>query len=161
MNKTFFFSTIFSSSLLSSLLLALLNFIFNEDRAGALASVLHIGNGIVLAALLGGITGLWLALGGPKRASRLAGMMIGLIVAWALWSNGGKYIWIVESFLLGVFGKDGAAYTGLVATMILFGVMGQTTQMSAGMIEALIRRVRPKPQEQLAVNSSQSTVTTK
>jgi len=125
-----------------------------------LASVLHLGNGTLVAALLGGITGLWLALGGPKRAARLAGTMIGIVVAWALWSNGGKYIWIVESFLLGVFGKGGVAYTGLVGTMILFGAMGQTTQKSAGMIEALIQRVRPKPSEQLPVNSGQATSAT-
>ena len=146
-NSHFIIVTSITSALLSSLLLALLNFIVGEDRAGMLASVLHLGNGIILAALLGGIIGLWLALGGPKRASRLAGTMIGIVVAWALWSNGGKYIWIVESFLLGVFGKEGAAYTGLVATMILFGAMGQTTQLSAGMIEAVIRRMRPKPSE--------------
>jgi len=149
----------FTSSILSSLLLFLLNFIFGEDRAGVLASVLRLGNGVILAALLGGLTGLWLAIGGPKRASRLAGTMIGIVVAWWLWSNGGKYIWIVESFLFGIFGKEGVAYTGLVATMILFGVMGQTTQLSAGMIEGLIRRVRPKPQEQLVVvDSGQRTV---
>ena len=104
-NLKFFILTPLSTLFLSFLLLALLNFIFNEDRAGVLASVLHLGNGIILAALLGGITGLWLAIGGPKRASRLAGTMIGVVVVWALWSNGGKYIWIVESFLLGVFGK--------------------------------------------------------
>jgi len=50
----------FLSSIISSLLLFLLNFIFGEDRAGVLASVLHLGNGVILAALLGGITGLWL-----------------------------------------------------------------------------------------------------
>ncbi len=144
----FIFASITSSSILSSLLLALLNFIFGEDRAGVLASVLHLGNGVILAALLGGLTGLWLALGGPKRASQLAGTMIGIVVAWALWSNGGQYIWIVESFLRGVFGKEGVAYTGLAATMILFGAMGQTTQISAGMIEALIRRMRPQQSEQ-------------
>ena len=153
--------TTISTTLLASLLLFLLNFIFGEDRAGVLASVLRLGNGVIVAALLGGITGLWLAIGGPKRAARLAGTMIGIMVAWWLWSNGGKYIWIVESFLFGIFGKEGVAYTGLVATMILFGAMGQTTQLSAGMIEALIYRVRPKPQEQLAVKSEQSTVTTK
>jgi len=75
-------------------------------------------------------------------------MMVGLVVAIVLWSYGQRYIWIVESFLLGVFGKEGVAYTGLVATMILFGAMGQTTQMSAGLIEAVIYRVRPNPSEQ-------------
>ena len=159
-NYRFVLSTTFSSSFLSSLLLALLNFIFAEDRAGVLASTLHLGNGIILAALLGGLTGLWLAIGGPKRASRLAGTMIGIVVAWWLWSNGGKYIWIVESFLRGMFGKEGAAYTGLVGTMILFGAMGQTTQISAGMIEALIQRMRPKHSEQLPVNSGQATSAT-
>jgi len=125
-----------------------------------LASTLHLGNGFIVATLLGGITGLWLALGGPKRASRLAGTMIGIVVAWVLWTNGGKYIWIVESFLLGVFGKGGVAYTGLVATMILFGAMGQTSQLSAGLIEAVIYRVRPKHSEQLPVNSGQATSAT-
>jgi len=144
----FILSTSVTSAILSALLLTLLNFIFGEDRAGVLASVLRLGNGVIVAALLGGLTGLWLAIGGPKRAARLAGTMIGIVVAWWLWSNGGKYIWIVESFLRGVFGKEGVAYTGLVATMILFGVMGQTTQLSAGMIEALIYRVRPKQGEQ-------------
>jgi hypothetical protein len=153
----FFLLTTLSSAIISSPLLFLLNFIFGEDRAGVLASVLHLGNGVILAALLGGFTGLWLALGGPKRAARLAGTMIGIVVVWALWSNGGKYLWIIESFLLGVFGKEGAAYTGLVATMILFGAMGQTTQLSAGLIEAVIRRVRPKPPEQLAAKSGQAT----
>ncbi len=158
--KYFLIITTVSSFVLSSLLLSLLNFIFGEDRAGVLASVLHLGNGVILAALLGGIIGLWLAVGGPKRAARLAGTMIGIVVAWALWSNGGKYIWIVESFLRGVFGKEGAAYTGLVTTMILFGAMGQTTQISAGVIEATIRRLRPKPSERLPVSSGQATSAT-
>ena len=143
----FLFVTVVTSSLLATSLLALLNFIFGEDRAGVLASVLHLGNGIILAALLGGIIGLWLAIGGPKRAARLAGTMIGIVVALALFNYGRGYIWIVESFLFGVFGKEGAAYTGLVATMILFGVMGWTTQMSAGWIERLIYFIRPKKDE--------------
>jgi len=163
MNNPFRFIVITSSSSLaiSVFLLFLLNLIFGEDRAGVLASVLHLGNGIIVAALLGGITGLWLAIGGPKRASRLAGTMIGIVAALALFNYGRGYTWIVESFLLGVFGKEGAAYTGLVATMILFGAMGQTTQISAGVIERLIYRIRPKPQEQLAVNSGQSTANAK
>jgi hypothetical protein len=106
-----------------------------------LANVLHLGNGIVVAALLGGIIGLWLALGGPKRAAGLAGSMLGLVVALVLWSSGQKYVWIIEAFLLGLFGKGGAAYTGLVATMFLFGAMGWTTQTTAGLIEAGIRRL--------------------
>ena len=150
--------TSLTNSILSSLLLFLLNLIFGEDRAGVLASVLRLGNGVIVAALLGGLTGLWLAIGGPKRAARLAGTMIGIVVAWWLWSNGGKYIWIVESFLFGIFGKEGVAYTGLVATMILFGAMGQTTQISAGMLEGLIHRIRPKQGEQLVVDSEQRTV---
>jgi len=153
--KHFIILTFIMSTSLGILLLALLNFIFGEDRAGVLASVLHLGNGIIVAALLGGVTGLWLAIGGPKRASRLAGTMVGLVVAVVLWSYGQRYIWIIESFLVGVFGKGGATYTGLVATMILFAAMGQTTQMSAGLIEAVIYRVRPNPSEQQLAMSHQ------
>jgi len=143
----FLFVTVVTSSLLATSLLALLNFIFGEDRAGVLASVLHLGNGIILAALLGGIIGLWLAIGGPKRASQLAGTMIGIVVAFALFNYGRSYVWIIESFLLGVFGKEGVVYTGLVATMILFGAMGWTTQTSAGWIERAIYLIRPKKDE--------------
>ena len=137
----FLFLAVITSSLLSSLLLVLLNFIFGEDRAGVLASVLHLGNGIIVAALLGGFIGLWLALGGPKRAAWLAGTMIGLVVAIILWSTGQSYVWVIEAFLVGIFGKGGAVYTGLVATMILFGAMGWTTQTTAGLIEAGIKRL--------------------
>ena len=106
-----------SSIILSSTLLTLLNFIFGEDRAGALASALHLGNGVIVAALLGGITGLWLALGSVKRAAWLAGMMIGCIVALIVWSAGGRYTWVIDSLLVGLFGKGGATFTPLVATM--------------------------------------------
>ena len=151
MNKTFFLSITFSASILSLLLLALLNFIFGEDRAGVLASALHLGNGIIVAALLGGIIGLWLTLGGPKRAARLAGTMIGIVAALALFTYGRSYVWVVESFLLGVFGKEGVAYTGFVATMILFGAMDWTTQTSAGVIERVIYLIRPKKDETKAI----------
>jgi hypothetical protein len=134
-------STLFSS-LLSSLILALLNFIFGEDRVGVLASVLHLGNGVIVAALLGGITGLWLALGSVKRAAWLAGMMIGCIVAFIVWSAGGRYTWVIDSLLVGLFGKLGATFTPLVATMILFGAMRWATQTSALYIEAAMRYLR-------------------
>lgn len=140
-NSKFLFSTIVSASLLAVTILFILNFIFNEDRAGTLARVLHLGNGVIVAALLGGIIGLWLALGGPKRAAWLAGIMMGIVVVLALFHYGRDYMWIIESFLLGLFGKDGATYTGLVGTMILFGALGWTTQTTAGLIEAGIRRL--------------------
>jgi len=56
--KHFIILTFIMSTSLGILLLALLNFIFGEDRAGVLASVLHLGNGIIVAALLGGVPAL-------------------------------------------------------------------------------------------------------
>jgi len=140
-NRFAFFATT-SSSLLSSLLLTLLNFIFGEDRAGVLASVLRLGNGVIVAALLGSITGLWLALGSVKRAAWLAGMMIGLVVALIVWSAGGRYTWVIDSLLVGLFGKLGATFTPLVATVLLFSAMRWATQTSALYIEAAMRYLR-------------------
>jgi len=134
-------STLFSS-LFAFLLLALLNFIAGEDLAGELARMLHLGNGVLLAAIIGGFIGLWLAVGSVKRAARLAGTMVGLVAALALWLYGQSYIRIIDVFLVGVFGKAGATFTPLVGTMILFGVMRWATGSSALYIEAFMRYVR-------------------
>lgn len=141
MSRFLFFATI-SNSVVSIIILTLLNFIFGEDRAGALATVLQLGNGIIVAALLGGIIGLWLALGSVKHAAWLAGTMIGIIVAPIVWSAGGRYTWVIDSLLVGLFGKVGATFTPLVATMILFGAMRWATQTSALYIEAAMRHMR-------------------
>jgi len=145
--KLFTFTTVISSSLISLALLALLNFIAGEDLARELARVLHLGNGVLLAAIVGGFTGLWLAVGGVKRAARLAGTMLGLVVALALWLYGQSYIRIIDAFLLGVFGKVGATFTPLVGMMILFGAMRWATESSALYIEAFMRYVRLVTQE--------------
>jgi hypothetical protein len=131
-----------SSLVLSVFLLTLLNFIFGEDRAGTLANALHLGNGLIVAALLGGITGLWLALGGVKRAAWLAGSMLGLVVAFSVWSVGQRYTWVIEALLTGLFGKLGATFTPLVTTLILFSALRWATQTSALYLEAALRYLK-------------------
>lgn len=109
-----------AAGLLAVALLALLG---GPPPSHTLAQHLRLGDGYVLAAVLGGLLGLWLALGGRKRIPGFGGWLLGLLAAWLLWRFGAPHTGLIELVLTSAFGTAAAAYTGVIAFMLLFTAM--------------------------------------
>ena len=107
----------------SAFTMAICNLMAGIDRAGHLADLLHLGNGILLAALLGGATGAWLALGGRRRMAGFMGLILGVLAGWAAWLAGAPYVWMIDVILKSSFGDGAQVFTGFVIFAILFLVI--------------------------------------
>lgn len=99
------------------------NAILDQDPALYLAQQLGLGNGIILGGLLGGLTGLYLSLGGRKRITGFGGIVIGIAAGVWLYQWGKPHAWVIEAVLVGAFGENGGLYTGLASVMLLFFVI--------------------------------------
>lgn len=110
-----------------------------QDRAAALAERLGLGNGIVLGALLGVLTGAWLALGGRRRVAGFAGLMLGLAAGWLLVRMGTGHLWVIDVVLTGAFGPPAREYTPLAALLLLYLVVRGVWGTAAAQLLALLR----------------------
>ncbi|MCW5875923.1 MAG: hypothetical protein KIS85_03485 [Anaerolineales bacterium] len=88
-----------------------------------LARLLGLGNAYVLAAILGGLMGLWLAWGGKARIARIYGLLLGIFAGWLVWQFGQPHVWLIELVLASAFGPEAAVYTSFVTLFILFWVV--------------------------------------
>jgi hypothetical protein len=106
-----------------SLTMAICNFVAGTDRAGHLANLLRLRNGIIFATLIGGVTGAWLALGGRRRIAGFMGFVLGVLAGWVLWRVGAPYVWVIGVILTSAFGEGGQYFTGFVVLATLYALI--------------------------------------
>jgi hypothetical protein len=125
------------------LTMAICNLVIGTDRAGHLANLLHLGNGIIFAILLGGVTGAWLALGSRRRIATFMGLMLGVLAGWAAWRAGAPYFWMIDLILISAFG-EGAQY---LSGFVVFAILYLLIRWGVAVCESVILRVlsRSKP----------------
>ena len=125
------------------LTMAICNRLAGMDRAGYLADSLLLGNGILLAALLGGVTGAWLALGGRRRIAAFMGLILGLLAAWLAWLAGAPYVWVIDVILIGAFGEGAQVFTGFVIFAILFFLIRWVRSICESLLLQMLSRRAP------------------
>lgn len=123
------------------LTMAICNFVAGADRARDLANQLRLGSGIILAAILGGVAGAWLALGGRRRIAGLIGLILGVLAGWALWRMGTPYVWVIDVVLISAFGQGAQYLTGIVALAVLYVLI----RWVAIVCESAVLRVLSRP----------------
>lgn len=114
-----------------------------------LAQQLGLGSGYLLAAILGGLLGLWLALGGNKRIAGFGGWLLGVLAGWLLWRFGSPHLGLIELVLSSAFGPAAAAYTSVIALALLFAAVrlgGTWGQKALAALLDLAQRVRARRQ---------------
>lgn len=113
------------------------------------AQQLGLGSGYLLAAILGGLLGLWLALGGSQRIAGFGGWLLGVLAGWLLWRFGRQHMGLIELVLRSAFGEAAAVYTSVVALALFFAVMrlgGAWGQKALAALLDLAQRVRARRQ---------------
>jgi predicted small integral membrane protein len=105
------------------LTMAICNLVAGTDRAGHLANLLRLGNGIIFATLLGGVTGAWLALGGRRRIAGFMGLVLGVLAGWVAWQAASPYVWVIDVILISGFGEGAQYFTGFVVLAVLYVVI--------------------------------------
>jgi MFS family permease len=136
----FFGQALLGAAITGALAMLVANLLAGEDLSGRLASQVNLGSGIVLAAVLGGLLGGWLALGGRRRIAGLAGLLLGILAGMLLWRVGTPYVWVIDVTLTSAFGEEGRYFTGLAALALLYIIMRWVAQSVAGMVEGLLAR---------------------
>lgn len=112
-----------------------------SDPAANLADQLGLGGGVILGAILGGLVGLWLALGGRERAASFAGWVIAIGVGAWLWSLGKDIVWVFDVVLEAVFGPSASGLGPFVAIGVLIALI---RSLGRG-LEYQARRIAAKP----------------
>jgi hypothetical protein len=125
------------------LTMAICNLVTGTDRAGRLANLLHLGNGIVFAILLGGVIGGWLAFGGRKWIAIFIGLMLGVLAGWLAWHAGAPYSWMIDVILISAFG-EGAQY---LSGFFVFATLYLLIRWVVAICESVLLRMllKPKP----------------
>jgi MFS family permease len=136
----FFGQALLGAAITGALVMLVANLLAGEDLSGRLASQVHLGSGIVLAGLLGGLLGGWLALGGRRRIAALAGLLLGILAGMLLWLVGTPYVWVIDVILTSAFGEEGRYFSGLAALALLYITMRWVAQNVAGIVEGLLTR---------------------
>ena len=126
-----------------------------------LAQQLGLGRGYLLAAMLGGLLGLWRALGGSQRIAGFGGWLLGVLAGWLLWRFGSPHMGLIELVLSSAFGEAAAAYTSVVALALFFAAIrigGAWGQKALAALLDLAQRVHARRQAAavLAAASSQA-----
>jgi hypothetical protein len=124
-----------------SLTMAICNLVIGTDRAGHLADLLHLGNGIILAILLGGVIGAWLAIGGRRRIAVFMGLILGVLAGWVAWRAGAPYFWMIDVILISTFGEGAQYLSGFVVFVILYILI----RWVVAVCESVILRVLSQP----------------
>jgi hypothetical protein len=125
------------------LTMAICNLVAGTDQARHLANLVNMGNGILFAIVLGGVTGGWLAFGGRKRIATFMGLMIGVLAGWATWQAGTPYFWMIDVILMSAFG-EGAQY---LSGFVIFAVLYLLIRWVVAICESVLLRLisQPKP----------------
>lgn len=111
------------------------------NPANHLADQLGLGSGVVLGAIVGGLLGLWLSLGGLARAARFAGWCAAIGLGVLLWALGRPVVWIFEVLMKALFGPSAAGLGPFVAIGILVAVVrGAIGTLSSRMEELFVSR---------------------
>jgi hypothetical protein len=123
------------------LTIAICNLVSGTDRAGHLADLLHMGNGIVFAILLVGVTGVWLVMGGRRCIATFMGFMLGVLIGWVVWREGAPYFWMIDLITISAFGEGAQSLSGFIVFAILYLLIRWVVVVCEG----VILRVLPKP----------------
>jgi hypothetical protein len=125
------------------LTMAICNLVAGTDRAGYLANLLHLGNGIVFAILLGGVTGGWLAFGGRKRIATFIGLMLGVLAGWVAWRAGAPHFWMIDIILVSAFGEGTQYLSGFVVFAILYILIRWVVAIYESVLLRMLSRPTP------------------
>lgn len=128
------------SSALGAALVAIAGQLSGADPAGHLAAQLGLPNGIALAAMLGGLVGLWLSAGSLDRAAKWAGWIGAILLGTLLWSFGRPLVWILDVFLEGVFGPPANGLGPFLGIGVLLALVRAAGGSLASRAEAWVER---------------------
>jgi hypothetical protein len=125
------------------LTMAICNLVYGTDRAGHPAKFLHLGNGVILAILLGGVTGAWLAIGGRRRIATFMSLILGVLAGWVAWRAGAPYFWMIDLILISAFGEGAQYLSGLVVFAILYLLIRWVVAICESVILRVLSRSKP------------------
>jgi hypothetical protein len=131
---------ILSGSLTGAVVMLIANAQARRDQAGVLADSLGLGNGVIVAAILGATVGGCLALAGREAIVRAYGIVVGIAGAWALYALGRPHAWLLTVILTGAFGRAAAPYASLLAFLLLAAAFRLAAPLGRWAAEALLRR---------------------
>jgi hypothetical protein len=123
--------------------MAICNLVSGTDRAVRLANVLRLGNGIILAIILGGVIGGWLAFGGRRRIAGFLGFILGVLAGWVVWQAGAPYFWMINVILVSAFGEEAQYYAGFVILAILFFLIRWISAVCKSVLLRVLSRPTP------------------
>ena len=112
----------------------------SRDPAAALASTLGLGSGVVLGAVVGGLFGGWLVLGGTRRVSATIGFLAAIVVVLGIWRLVEPSLWIIDTVMNQVFGDGGEQYSGIVILYLGFLLFRTLQHAAAGLAAQLLAR---------------------
>jgi hypothetical protein len=127
------------------LTMTICNLVSGTDRAGHLANLLHLGNGIILSILLGCVLGAWLAIGGRRRIATFMGLILGVLAGWVAWRAGAPYFWMIDLILISAFGEGAQYLSGLVVFAILYLLIRWVVAVCASVILRVLSGKVPSP----------------
>jgi len=122
--------------------MAISGLVLSRDPAATLATTLGLGSGVVLGALLGGLFGVWLVLGGRRRLATTAGFFIGIAVILAAWRLAQPSMWMVDIVMREVFGEGGDQYSGFALFLIAIPLLRTIAGSAAAFVGGLLVRQR-------------------
>ncbi|MEW6569277.1 MAG: hypothetical protein AB1449_14165 [Chloroflexota bacterium] len=131
-----------ASALVGALVMVVSAQVLGRHPAAKLASTLGLGSGMVLGALVGGLLGLWLVLGGAKRVAATVGFTVGIGALIAIWRIASPYSWVVAVVMNEVFGEGGDQYSGLVVFVLAIPVFRATAGAATSLTQRLIQMRR-------------------
>jgi hypothetical protein len=112
----------------------------SRDPAAALASTLGLGSGVVLGAVVGGLFGGWLVLGGTRRVSATIGFLAAIVVVLGIWRLVEPSLWVIDTVMNQVFGDGGEQYSGIVILYLGFLAFRMLQQAAAELAAQLLAR---------------------
>lgn len=137
------------SSGLGAAIVAIASQTSGGDPAKQLAAQLGLGSGVILGAIVGGVLGLWLSLGGLPRAARFAGWWAAIALGVLLWTIGGPAVWVFDVVLAAVFGPSAVGLGPFIGIGILIAVVRAASGTLSSLSEDLFVR-RPQVQQSAA-----------
>ena len=129
-----------ASLVVGGLVMAISRLVLSQDPAAALASTLGLGSGVVLGAVVGGLFGGWLVLGGTRRVSATIGFLGAIVVVLGIWRLVEPSLWIIDTVMNQVFGDGGEQYSGIVILYLGFLLFRTLQHAAAGLAAQLLAR---------------------
>jgi len=131
---------ILAALVVGGLVMAVARLFLSRDPAAALASMLGLGSGVILGALVGGLFGCWLVLGQAKRIAATVGFFAGILVVVAAWRLAEPYLWVVDVVMNAVVGAGGDQYSGIVVLFFGFLAFRIVQRAATGLAAGLLAR---------------------